>query len=64
LKVPNPRLAANLLLAMFMGDGHVRGLLMLDMPDAREDKALLREVLRSSLPPSRRADDSLPPPLC
>ena len=46
MKVPNPRVAANLFLAMFMGDGHVRGLLMLDMPDAREDKALLREVSR------------------
>jgi TetR/AcrR family transcriptional repressor of mexJK operon len=46
LKVPNPRLAANLFLSMFMGEGHVRGLLMLDMPDAREDKALLREAVR------------------
>ena len=31
---------------MFMGEGHVRGLLMLDLPDAREDKALLREAVR------------------
>jgi TetR/AcrR family transcriptional repressor of mexJK operon len=46
LKVPNPRLAANLFLSMFMGDGHIRGLLMLDMPEAREDKALLREAVR------------------
>jgi TetR/AcrR family transcriptional repressor of mexJK operon len=46
LKVPNPRLAANLFLSMFMGEGHVRGLLMLDMPDARDDKALLREAVR------------------
>jgi AcrR family transcriptional regulator len=46
LKVPNPRLAASLFLAMFLGDGHVRGLLMLDMPDACDDEALLREDLR------------------
>jgi AcrR family transcriptional regulator len=46
LKVKNPRLAADLFLAMFLGDGHFRGLLMLEMPDAREDKALLREAVR------------------
>ena len=46
LKVKNPRLAADLFLAMFLGDGHMRGLLMLEMPDARENKALLREVVR------------------
>jgi TetR/AcrR family transcriptional repressor of mexJK operon len=46
LKVPTPRLAADLFLSMFMGEGHIRGLLMLHMPDAREDKALLREVVR------------------
>jgi AcrR family transcriptional regulator len=46
LKVKNPRLAADLFLAMFLGDGHFRGLLMLDRPDAREDKALLREAVR------------------
>ena len=46
LKVPNPRLAADLFLAMFLGDGHIRGLLMLEMPDARENKALLREAVR------------------
>jgi TetR/AcrR family transcriptional repressor of mexJK operon len=46
LKVPQPRLAANLFLSMFLGDGHVRGLLMLDMPEAREDKALVREAVR------------------
>jgi TetR/AcrR family transcriptional repressor of mexJK operon len=46
LKVPHARQAANLFLSMFMGDGHVRGLLMLDMPDAREDKALVREAVR------------------
>ena len=46
LKVKNPRLAAELFLAMFLGDGHIRGLLMLEMHDAPEDKALLREAVR------------------
>jgi AcrR family transcriptional regulator len=46
VKVKNPRLAADLFLAMFLGDGHIRGLLMLEMPGAREDKALLREAVR------------------
>jgi TetR/AcrR family transcriptional repressor of mexJK operon len=46
LKVKNPRLAADLFLGMFLGDGHMRGLLMLDMPDARENKALFREAVR------------------
>ncbi|MEP6876881.1 MAG: TetR/AcrR family transcriptional regulator [Burkholderiales bacterium] len=46
LKVRNPRQAADLFLAMFLGDGHIRGLLMLDMPDARENRALLREAVR------------------
>lgn len=46
LKVKNPRLAADLFLAMFLGNGHIRGLLMLEMQDAREEKALLREAVR------------------
>jgi len=46
LNVRHPRQAADLFLAMFLGDGHIRGLLMLDMPDARENKALLREAVR------------------
>ena len=46
LKVPRPRLAADLFLSMFMGDGHVRGLLMLDMPSAQDNRALLREAVR------------------
>jgi AcrR family transcriptional regulator len=46
LEVKNPRLAADLFLAMFLGDGHMRGLLMLEMPDARENRALLREAVR------------------
>jgi len=46
LKVRNPRQAADLFLSMFLGEGHIRGLLMLDMPDARENRALLREAVR------------------
>jgi TetR/AcrR family transcriptional repressor of mexJK operon len=46
LKVPQPQLAADLFLSMFMGDGHIRRLLMPGMSDAREDKALLREAVR------------------
>jgi AcrR family transcriptional regulator len=46
LRVQRPRQAADLFLAMFLGDGHIRGLLMLEMPDARENKALLREAVR------------------
>ena len=46
LKVRHPRQAAVLFLSMFLGDGHIRGLLLLDMPDARENRALLREAVR------------------
>ncbi|MEN9903531.1 MAG: hypothetical protein RLZZ555_96 [Pseudomonadota bacterium] len=46
LQVKNPRLAADLFLAMFLGDGHMRGLLMLEMPDAEQGKALLHEAVR------------------
>jgi TetR/AcrR family transcriptional repressor of mexJK operon len=46
LKVRHPRQAADLFLSMFLGDGHIRGLLLLDMPDARENTALLREAVR------------------
>ena len=46
LSIRQPRQAADLFLAMFLGDGHIRGLLMLEMPDARENKALLREAVR------------------
>jgi TetR/AcrR family transcriptional repressor of mexJK operon len=31
---------------MFLGSGHFRGLLMLEKPDSREDKSLLREAVR------------------
>ena len=46
LMVRHPRQAADLFLSMFLGDGHIRGLLMLDMPDARENRALLKEAVR------------------
>ena len=46
LNIRRPRRAADLFLSMFLGDGHIRGLMMLDMPDAQEDRALLREAVR------------------
>lgn len=46
LNVRHPRRAADLFLSMFLGDGHIRGLMMLEMPDVREDRALLREAVR------------------
>src|SRR5678815_4124838 len=46
LKVRNPLLAADLFLSMFLGSGHIRGLLKLEMPDTRENRALLREAVR------------------
>ena len=46
LKVRNPLQAADLFLSMFLGLGHFRGLLKLEMPDSREDKARLREAVR------------------
>jgi len=46
LKVRNPLQAADLFLSMFLGSGHIRGLLKLEMPDSRENRALLREAVR------------------
>jgi TetR/AcrR family transcriptional repressor of mexJK operon len=46
LKVRGSRLAADLFLSMFLGDGHIRGLLKLDLPDEQENRALLREAVR------------------
>ncbi|MDR7272564.1 TetR/AcrR family transcriptional repressor of mexJK operon [Pelomonas saccharophila] len=46
LKVRNPLQAADLFLSMFLGSGHFRGLLMLEKPAPREDRALLREAVR------------------
>ena len=46
LTVQNPRQAADLFLSIFLGNGDIRGLLMLDMPDAKENEALLREAVR------------------
>lgn len=46
LKVKDPRLAADLFLAMFLGSDHMSGLLMLKRPSARQNKALLTEAVR------------------
>jgi TetR/AcrR family transcriptional repressor of mexJK operon len=46
LNVRHPRQAADIFLSMFLGGGHIRGLLLLDMPHARENRALLREAVR------------------
>jgi TetR/AcrR family transcriptional repressor of mexJK operon len=46
LNVRKPLQAADLFLSMFLGSGHFRGLLKLEVPDARENRALLREVVR------------------
>ena len=46
LKVRNPLQAAELFLSMFLGSGHIRGMLKLEMPDSRENSALLREAVR------------------
>lgn len=46
LKVRNPLQAADLFLSMFLGSGHIRGLLKLEMPGTRENRALLREAVR------------------
>ena len=46
LKVRNPLQAADLFLSMFFGSGHIRGMLKLEMPDSRENRALLREAVR------------------
>ena len=46
LKVRNPLQAADLFLSMYLGSGHIRGLLKLEMPGSRENRALLREAVR------------------
>src|SRR5689334_8982066 len=46
LKVRNPLQAADLFLSMFLGSGHIRGLLKLELPDSREDRALRSEERR------------------
>jgi len=46
LSIRHPRQAADLFLSMFLGSGHIRGLLKLEMPDVRENRALLREAVR------------------
>lgn len=46
LTVRHPRQAADLFMATFLGDGHIRGLLMLDPLNAQQNRALLRETVR------------------
>lgn len=46
LAVKHPRQAADLFLSMFLGDGHIRGLLMLEMPSEKENSEQLRECVR------------------
>lgn len=46
LQVRDPRLSADLFLGMFLGDGHMRGLLKLPPPGPHQDKAQLREAVR------------------
>ena len=46
LTVQHPRQAADLFMATFLGDGHIRGLLMLDPLNAQQNRALLRETVR------------------
>jgi TetR/AcrR family transcriptional repressor of mexJK operon len=46
LSIRHLRQAADLFLSMFLGSGHIRGLLKLEMPDVRENRALLREAVR------------------
>ena len=66
LKVRNPLQAADLFLSMFLGSGHIRGLLKLEMPDTRENRALLREAVRvfmaayGTLSPQRASRRALP----
>lgn len=46
LYVPEPLLAADLFLAMFLGEGHIRGLLKLEGPSRSDNEALLHEAIR------------------
>lgn len=46
LKVRDPLQAADIFLSMFLGTGHFRGLLMLEKPHPRENKAHLLEAVR------------------
>lgn len=46
LKVPQPRLAADLFLSMFLGGTHIQALLGLGLPGRAMEKDLLREAVR------------------
>lgn len=46
LQVRQPRMAADLFLAMFLGESHILGMLKLAPTEARSDNALLQEAVR------------------
>lgn len=46
LRVQQPRMAADLFLAMFLGENHILGMLKLTPTEARSDNALLQEAVR------------------
>lgn len=46
LRVPEPMLAANVFLSMFLGDAHLHALFGLGAPAAKAEKSLLREAVR------------------
>ena len=54
LKVRNPLQAADLFLSMFLGSGHIRGMLKLEMPYTQENKALYERLFGSSWRPTAR----------
>lgn len=49
LSVPDPHMAANQFLSLFLGLGHIRALLGLDVPTRREDEALVRSNVELAL---------------
>jgi TetR/AcrR family transcriptional repressor of mexJK operon len=49
LAVPDPHMAANQFLSLFLGLGHIRALLGLAMPTRREDEALVRSNVELAL---------------
>jgi TetR/AcrR family transcriptional repressor of mexJK operon len=60
LSVAEPHLAANQFLSLFLGLGHIRALLGLEMPTRREDEALVQAnvdlALRAFAPRTTRSD--------
>lgn len=49
LSVPDPHMAANQFLSLFLGLGHIRALLGLALPTRREDEALVRANVELAL---------------